>query len=265
MMYCVGMMHVVYPHLNRQTGRVKLGRFPPIVERSSEWIKMKTASSFLSAVHVHNKNLGEELLISRICRQLDIPIYSDQDETNMMFYIAVSQGRDLYHVRLIHAPANMHRSHPCALFLAVHALWDAGMVTEDLMRHIHSILVPTCDKSQDLWYNILATFVDDLLRTLAISAVLLKEKKLAEYIGFVKTATCCLENRYYLARCDKEGKDCGTRCVHCVIESHTCNTEEGRHTYISERAATEVTADVLHNGQILPPSEAKGHPPSHLH
>lgn len=267
-MMSVGMMHVFYAHMNRQTDRVKMSVLPPMVNRHSEWMKAKTANTFLSVVHVQcGKAAEEELLITHIQRMLDIPLYSDQDRTNNMFFIAVSYCPDLYCARLCYAPRHMNTNHPCAMFLAVNALWDAGKLTAELITHIYCVLVPTCDRSQTLWYNLLTTFIDDLRRILTISTVLLDEEKLAEHLCIVSNQMCCLKNTFYMAdwTVDKEDRGLGTRFVGTALNDHTCNTEGGEIRYISEQAAIEVAAEVFHHGQDMSPCRHQANYCTYLH
>lgn len=266
-MFSVGMMHVFYPHFNTLTKRVMIAVLPSVIDRHHDWIKAKTACGFLSTVHVQCQNAGEELLISRIYRLLDLPVYSDKDRTNNMFYIAVSQGPDLYYATLVYSPHKMDLTHPCALFLVLNALWDAGKMTVDLLTHIYSVIVRTCDKSKEFWYNMLIMFVDDLRRTLAISAVLFNEKTTTEHMGLVQTLTCCLQNGYYKTYWTeaKENKDLDTSFAHHVPEDHTCNTMAGEQRYISLHAALEVAAAVLHYGHNMSPSRHKTNSLTHLH
>jgi len=251
-MQSVGVMRVFYPHLNRITGRVKLGVLPPIADRHFDWMKAKTADAFVSAVRVQCEEDEEELLIMRIIQLLDVPVFSDQDQSNNIFYMVVSHSRTLYCTRLSHAPCHMNLKHPCAMFLVVQALCDAGMVTLDLVKHISCVLSLSCDKSQQKWYTILTMFLDDLQRALSVSVILMKENGLTKHTDVVSRPVCCLEHTYYLTKGDctvkKDGWDPRTSLVHSVVSAHQHIGAEGEHRYISEHAALEVAASVFSHG-----------------
>lgn len=268
-MQSVGMVRVFYPHWNRITGKVKMGVLPPILDSYSDWMKAKTANDFLSALLVQNEICDQaELLISRIHRLLDVPVYSDQDGTNNIFYMALAITPDLYCSRVSRAPWGMDMRHPYLMFLAVQALCDAGMVTTDLIRHIYCVVLPTCDKGQSLWYNIIAMFLDDLLRTLAISDVLLNQNTLNTHTGLVPTLFCCLEKTVYSAdwTVDTEDMNSGTRFVHSVVHEHTCNTVAGGvYRYINKAAALEVAVNVFRDGHNMSTSSLKTAHFPHMH
>jgi hypothetical protein len=252
-MQAVGIMRVFYPHLNRITNRVKLGVLPPIVDRCSDWMRAETADAFLSAVRVPSEDGEKELLVMHISRLLDVPVWSDQDESNNIFYITLAHDPALHCARLSHAPYHMNMRHPCAMFLAVQALWDAGMLTPDLMTHIYCVVSPTCDKAPAKWYNILTTFLDDLRRTLSVSAILMNEEGLAKHTNVVSRPVCCLEHTYYMVEGDwiKEEEDTvlGNKSVLSVVSAHQHSGAGGEHRYINEQAALEVAATVFRHGQ----------------
>lgn len=255
-MLFVGMMHVFYVHLNSLTDRVKLGVLPPIIDKHSEWINAKTAATFISAVHVHCAKTVDEPLMNYIYRLLDVPMYSDEDTSNNAFYIAISHCPDIYYAQRCHVPQHMNTDHPLVMFLVVHALYDAGKLTAELIEYIYCVLLPTCDKSHITWYNIVTTFLDDVRRTVTISSVLLNEKKRSQLIGIESVRVCCLKRTYYVAdwTVEKQDRKLGTRFVHSALEEHTCSTDKcNNYRYISKKAAIEVSADVLRNGQNMPP------------
>ena len=268
-MQSVGMVRVFYPHLNRLTGNVKMGVLPPIVDRHWDWVNAKTASDFLSALHVQSEICGqEELLISRIRRLLDVPVYSDQDRTNNTFYVAVALTPDLYYARLSHVPWPTDMNHPYFMFLAVQALCDAGMVTTGLIRHIYCVVLPTCDRSHILWYNILTMFLDDLRRTLAISDVLLNQTILNKHSGLVPTLVCCLEKTLYIAEwtVGNGERKSGTQAVHSVVQEHRCKpVAGGLYKYINKAAALEVAVNVFRDGQRVSSSRLETSPRSHMY
>ena len=268
-MQSVGMMRIFYPHLNRLTGKVKMGVLPPIVDRHLDLMNAKTSSAFLSALHVQSEVCGqEELLISRIHRLLDVPVYSDQDRTNNIFYIALALTPDLYCTRIGHAPWQMDTRHPYALLLAVQALCDAGMATSDLIRHIYSVVLPTCDQSQRLWYSILTMFLDDLRRTLTISDVLLDKHTMNKHIGLVPTLLCCLEKTVYIAdwAVNKEDRNLGTRFVNSVVQEHRCHAGAGGvYKYINKVAALDVAVNVFRDGHSLSSSRVKAKTFPHMY
>jgi hypothetical protein len=234
------------------TGRVKFVTVQPIVNRSSEWTKTKTAEAFLSSVRIQCEDSEGELLISHINRLLDVPVFSDDDKSNNMLYITLSHSPDLFNAKLIHVPRHMDLKHPCAVFLVAHALRDAGMVTLELAKHVYCVVTPTCDKFPVFWYNMLIMFVDDLQRTLSVSAALMSEDGLAKHTCSMPQLTCCLDNTYYSEDDDwpkrKEEATPNTPSVCSVTLAHTHKRGEGQQRYISEPAVLEVAADVCTYG-----------------
>lgn len=250
-MQSVGTMHVFYPHFNKITGRLRLAVLPSIVDRQADWMMANTSDAFLSAVHVQSADGKEELLLTHISRILDVPVFSDHDRSNNIFYITISHNPDLYCARLTHAPHDLNTSHPCAMFLVVHALWDACMLTRDLVRHIYCVVSPTCNKAFGKWYIILITFLDDLHRTLSVSCVLLNKEAMAKHKGIVSCRVCCLEHTCYTTddwKVDEEYKKQGKDSVHSVILSHAHTRACVEQRYVSEQAALEVATDVFNHG-----------------